>query len=315
MLALLAVLTIETVLTMSLWADGWLGTGQHLRMMVAGAAAALPLGVAVWLLLRNRFRFGLRSLLAAMALVAVFMFLSVRPLLEARNARQASRLLTSVGIKLDLEPEDDHYRTIYMQIGHYMKIEHDLRPPRSVAKSPREIPTWLRPIAGDLPSLPSDDNVLSVGVESDVQMVALCQMAPRLKNLESIAIWGQVSPAGLGLLKNTLPKFESLVELQLGVPAPVGYFESLTTIRSLFIWREQATHARWLTATHLQEIAGMPRLEVLMFLGYGNINDSNVHVLSRSNSLKRLLFRMASISRDAQIDLSEAMPRCEIRFW
>jgi hypothetical protein len=101
--ALLAVLLIETALTVSLWASGWLGTGDHLRMVMAGAAAALPLIVAAALLFRHRFHFGLRALLAAMALVAMFMFFSVRPLLEAREARQASRWLADNGVKVFTE--------------------------------------------------------------------------------------------------------------------------------------------------------------------------------------------------------------------
>src|SRR5215204_6005174 len=97
MSALLVVLVTETALTVSLWHSGWLGTGSHLRLILCSVAAGLPLLLAATILFRHRFRFSLRGLLMIMALVAVFMFASVRPLLEAFDARQGSRLLTLNG--------------------------------------------------------------------------------------------------------------------------------------------------------------------------------------------------------------------------
>jgi hypothetical protein len=300
---LLVILVVETALTVSLWADGWLGTGSHLRMIACAIAAALPLLVAAALLFRNRFRFGLRSLLAAMALVAVFMFFSVRPLLEARDARQASRLLALNGARLEVESEGDEFDT---------RIGHNPRPPRSTVEPRGAIPLWLKPLAGDLPSLPPDDAIITVFVENDAQALALCQMASQLKNLENIRVGPHVSPSGMELLRKTMPQFERLVELTISLMPPDGWLSSLTEVRSLFVSPNDAKLQCNLKANHLKEISELPNLEVFSVLGHG-IADEDVQALSRSTSLRRILLRKTDVTEAGEQALSEAMPDCEIQ--
>jgi hypothetical protein len=202
-LALLAVLLIETALTVSLWASGWLGTGDHLRMVMAGVAAALPLIVAAALLFRHRFHFGLRSLLAAMALVAVFMFFSVRPLLEARKARQASRWLADNGVKVFTELNRGDF---FIQLGYDPHLPRSYEPPRG------EIPSWLKPLSGDLSNFPPDGVVVEVWLESDAQVVAFGRVANRLPNLEDVGVSG-LSADGMELLRKHLPQLPRLVDV------------------------------------------------------------------------------------------------------
>jgi hypothetical protein len=301
---LLVVLLVETALTVSLWADGWLGTGQHLRMMVAGAAAALPLGVAVWLLLRNRFRFGLRALLASMALVAVFMFFSVRPLLEARNARQASRLLIASGAEVFV---DSHRGDFYVQLG------YDPHLPRSYEPLRGAIPLWLKPLAVDLPNFPPDDAVINVLLLNDAQAAAFCQVATRLKNLEDVGISG-VSANGMELLRKHLPQLPRLVEVSVNndTDIPDGWLASLTNVRSISIWAEGKRMGSPLAPEHLQDIASLPQLKVLLIFGY-SVNDADIQALSESTSLSHLVLRYSKVSEASKRKLSDAMPDCEIR--
>jgi hypothetical protein len=302
MAALLLVLAAETALTVSLWQSGWLGTGSHLRLMLCGIAAGLPLLLALVIIFRHRFRFSLRSLLMVMALVAVFMFASVRPLLEAYEARRASQLLALNGVELQVEPLNDEF---------YMRLGHDPRPPRSLSTPRGEIPLWLRPLAGDLSSLPPDEAVISLDVSTDEQVLALSQMAPRLKNLESLQIWGRLSPSAMALLQKIIPQLERLAELHVGVPTPAGWLGSLTSIRSLFVRGVGAAPGTPLTIEQFQEIANLPRLEVLSVFGDG-ANDATVPPLAGCKTLRRLLLRKTDVSPSAARALSDAMPNCEI---
>jgi hypothetical protein len=304
MLALLAVLILETGLTVSLWADGWLGTGSNLRLLACAAAAALPLSVAAWLLLRNRFRFGLRSLLAAMALVAAFMYFTVRPLLEASEARRASRLLIANGAEVFTESNRGDF---YVQLG------YDPHPPRAYESLRGAIPAWLRPLAGDLPNFPPNDEVIDVWLQNNAQVAAFCEVANEFANLEDVGV-GDVSPKAMELLRTRLPTLPRLVEVAVNgrTDVPADWLSSLTNVRSLSIWAEGNRMGSPLAIEHLQDIAKLPQLEVLLLFGY-TVDDADIQVLAESKSLRFIVLKYSKVSEAAKRRLSDAMPHCEIR--
>ena len=92
-IVLLCVLLLEAAFVLSLRSLGWYGTGNAIQLLACISVTLLPLLVAAAMLLRNRLRFGLRALLAATTLVAVFLMVSLLPMVEHRAARQASMRL------------------------------------------------------------------------------------------------------------------------------------------------------------------------------------------------------------------------------
>jgi hypothetical protein len=233
----------------------------------------------------------------------LFMFVSVRPLLDAYEARRGAQLLAHHGIKLNLHSVRDDF---------YTRIEFDPRPPRSFASERGEIPFWLRPLSGDLASLPLDESVVSIDVSTNDQVVALAETAPRLKNLESLEIWGRLSPSAMDLLQNTVPDFERLVEISIKVPTTDVWLASLTNVRSLFIWGEGPGQGLPLSSEQIRAVAKLPNLEVLMIFGDG-VNDATVQPSAQSASLRRLILRKTDVTSAGVKALSNKMPNCEIR--
>jgi hypothetical protein len=245
----------------------------------------------------------MQSLLAAMALVAVFMFFTVRPLLEANDSRRASRLLAANGVVPQVESSRDDF---------FSQIEYDPRFPRNYGTSKGEIPRWLMPLAGDLVNYPQDDAIIEVALRGDDQVAAFCQVANRIGNLESLDVFG-VSAKGMEQLQKRLPSVPRLLDISVNIDVdiPDGWFASLAQVRSLMVWAERQRMGSPLAVERLREIAELPNLKVLLLFGY-SVNDANVQELARSRSLKRIVLRYSDVTEDGKRRLREAMPGCKI---
>lgn len=143
-IVLLCVLLLEAVLVVSLRGLGWYGTGNAIQLLACIFVALLPLLVASAMLLRNRLRFGLRALLIATTLVAVFLMVSLLPMVKHRAARQASMRLLSANATLHEGSDCDEF---YSQI--------DLEPPPTISSvETGDVPPWLTSFANHTSIIP-----------------------------------------------------------------------------------------------------------------------------------------------------------------
>jgi hypothetical protein len=138
---LLTLLVGETALVFSLRLLGWHETGTAIRWLSALVLAVLPLAIAAILLVGHRFRFRLRTLLVAMALVAFFLAITVMPLQNALSSRRMSQRLLAAGATVHTASQ---FNKVYKQLA------YDPRPAIPVSPEEPQLPVWLRPLAGDL---------------------------------------------------------------------------------------------------------------------------------------------------------------------
>ncbi len=81
-----ALLLLEIAIVVSLRSTGWDSTTAAIRWGASLFAAAIPLLLAAIILFRNGHHFQLRSLMIAVFFVAIFLFVTVMPILNASRA-------------------------------------------------------------------------------------------------------------------------------------------------------------------------------------------------------------------------------------
>ena len=295
---LLTLLIGEAALVASLHAFGWFATGGGLRWIGCLLAAVLPLVIAAVVLFRHRFRFGLRMLLVAMALVATFLFITVRPLQIAISARRANRLMLAAGATL-------HTTSSFDEV--YRQLKYDPRPPRSLTPIKQSLPFWLRPLAGNIVAVPTDDSVREIWLDSDEQVAALCGEASTFRNLERISIDPGVTPAAGETLRRTLPELAHLSDIQFDVDVPADWLQSLSGIRTLVMWKERRIARSRLSNEQLRVIAASPELRVLLIFGYAN-TDADIQILSGSKTLKHVILKKTAVTLSGERQLSACCP-------
>jgi len=302
MTVLLTLLVVEVALVVSLRKFGWFETGGGIRWLGCLLVAVLPLVVAVAALFRRRFRFNLRVLLVATALVAFFLFWTVRPLQTAIDSRRASRLLLATGAQLHgWSSLDETYR----------QLQYDPRPGKGFPGKHGALPFWLRPLAGDLLSVPVDETVIEVWLTRDEQVLALCSEGAAFSHLERISVGPDVTKASMETLRQALPNFEYLTDLELLVDVRADWLRSLQGIRTLQLTKPFAAPPRRLSDEQLAAVAELPELQVLFILGYSNV-DADIQILSRSKSLRHLVLKKTEVTKAGEKSLSRALPQCVI---
>lgn len=292
-LILIGFLLSEVAMLVSLRTLGWFGTGSLVHIIVCLFATLFPLLVATALLVRNRLRFGLRTLLVAVTLVAVFMFVSVKPLQDYHSARSASKQLVLANATLDSGLDWDKLHT---DIG--------LEPaPSANAPEAVNVPLWLRPFTDSLSATPPDASVKSIHLNNDQQVEILVENSSRFRSLRSISIAFGVSSEGLKKLQAAIPEFNHLSNMLVNdVTVPKNWYRTLTGIKALFVWGEGASRGTPFPQGDLADIKSLPQLEVLMILGYA-FNDSDAKTLSSSLSLKRIILRGTAVTQKGESDL------------
>ncbi|MFO0916242.1 MAG: hypothetical protein U0795_25005 [Pirellulales bacterium] len=297
---LVSVLVIEILLVGSLRQFGWYGTGNGLQFAGCLLVTGLPLILAGAVLLRRRCKFGVRSVLVATAMVAVFLAASLLPLTRHRAARQTSRQLLAAGASIN---NVTNWRDFYEQI--------DLTPTRRAipegvsARQASEVPLWLTSFTSAAESIPLDGAVVSLWLNSDSQCQILADNWERLTSLESVGVNPGVSADGLRLLQDVLPRLKSLDIVQINdIDVPDGWYKSLTNIRMLWVWGESASRGMPFDRDDLNEIVGLSNLEALMVLGYA-FNDQDAQQLAESDTIKRVILRGTLVTGAGEAELTK----------
>ena len=266
--------------------QGWLGTGQIFHIIGCGLLATLPVLVAVFLLVRTRFRFSLRTLFAVMTLVAIFLAISVMPLLKYQSERKGSRQLIAANATLNDRLD---WHNFYSSMG--------LESPRLIfPPDETQLPLWLIPFAENIQHIPADDSVHTVSLSNDQQIKILATHAKRFSSLQSINIHAGVSSEGLRLLQKMLPTFDHLFGIHVSdVFVPAQWYHDLGNIHSLFVWGESSLRGTPIPPDCLKAIASLQQLEVFMVLGHA-ISDSDANILGSSKTIKRIIMRRTTIT-------------------
>jgi hypothetical protein len=200
-----------------------------------------PLLVAMVLLLRRGLKFSVRSLLAATTLVALFLMLSLLPLVRHRAARQVSMQLLSASATINEGLDWDDF---------YTQIELD-PPPKLTPTNTDAIPAWLTSFTATTDAIPPDDAVRSIWLNNDRQCRILAENWERLPSLQSVSITRGVTNEGFRLLQDVIPQFQHLDCVHTNdVSPPLNWYVSLTNVRTLWVWGEGAsrgTHSTRIT--------------------------------------------------------------------
>jgi hypothetical protein len=298
---LLVLLVGEVALVVSFRSLGWYSTNGKILWASCLLCAILPLIAAVVVLGRHRLRFNLRTMLIAMALVATFLYLSVRPLQTALSSRQGSQSLLATGATLRTRSSWDSV---------YAQLKYDPRP-AAIMPVDRQLAFWLQPLAGNLLTVPTDDSVREIWLGSDDQVTELCRNAVNFSNLERISVDTGVTPAATEALLQSLPTFAQLSDFQIGVAIPRNSLRSLSNVRTLTLWGEKPIAGATLSDEQLRGVAALPSLRVLYIFKY-NITDADVQVLADSKTLKRIILKKTGVTQSGQDKLSAAMSDCVI---
>jgi hypothetical protein len=302
MAALLVVLTSETALGVLLYGLGWYETGGLLRWLACLLLALLPALAAVVMLTRKRFRFSLKTLLVAMALIALFMLFSVRPVLEARQSRRVSRQLAAAGAQLNGPCINDG--------DYFERIGYDPGCTWAPYTDDYATPVWLRPLLLDVLAVPRDDQVFIAAINNTTEAEILCANTASLPHLEVLQIGGPIGSEAVERLSDSLSQFQSLKVVSIGGAAiPEHCFSGLKSVKALFViddWAKQR-----LSAVQLREIAELPNLAVL-HVHQARIGDADLQELSGSKA-RFMFLKRTGVSAKAIRKLAKALPACDVR--
>jgi hypothetical protein len=302
MALLLTLLVGEVALVGSLRTVGWRETGGAIRWISCLTAAVLPLLVAVAIFFHHRFRFSLQMLLIAVALTATFLFITVRPLQNALSSRRASRLMLAAGATLHTTSSWDSV---------YAQLKYDPRLTKSLPSLNQQLPFWLRPLAGNMLAVPVDDAVREIWLDNDEQISALCNEKSSFRNLERISVGMNVTKAALETLRQNLPKFAHLTDMELLVDGPADWLKSLKGVRTLVLTIPYRAPPKRLSDEQLRVVAALPELRVLEIFRYAN-TDADIQILSSSKTLKHLILKKTTVTQAGKRQLSAALPGCLI---
>lgn len=293
---LLFVLIFEVMVVVSLRWLGWYGSGNAFLFLGCLIVTALPLLVALAILLRRRLKFSLRSLLAVTMLVSLFLVSSLVPLVRHRSERQASMQLLATNATLN---EGQDWGDFYSKL--------DLNPPPDLVVNSRAsaVPAWLASFTKRTQTIPPDNTVRSVWLNSDEQCRILSDNWKRLPSLRSVSLTRGVSTEGFELLQDVLPRFKHLHCVHTNdVAVPPNWYSALTNIRSLWVWGEGTSRGKPFDEGHLKEITELSNLEMLMVLGYA-FDDEDARELAGSTSIKRVVLRGTAVTADGESNLEE----------
>jgi hypothetical protein len=297
-----ALLAAESLLALSLHTLGWFETGGLLRQAGCALLALLPLAAAIYLVARRRFRFNMRTMLIATALLAAFLGISVFPLFDAVASRRGALALAATGIDVRDYCSNDEY---------FLRDGHDPRPPAPPRPAVRPLPIWLRPLAGEALRLPVDAAVREVKVNDDAQAFALAANIARLPSLTYVGVNTRgLSPPGVAAVFATLPQASQLVQYHMTCPVPPGMLRQARSVRC--IWIDSGSRlVNAIGPEVLNDLAALPELQHLD-MRHVRISDADLQLLAKSASLRRIVLR-AEGPTPAGVDRLEAsMPDCRI---
>lgn len=301
---LVAFLCFELALVWSFRTLGWFETGGVIRWGACALLALLPLALAATLLARRRFRFGLRTLLIAMSLLAIFMCVSVLPLYEAIEARRGSQSLEACDAQIDLASTNDKY---------FEMVGYDPRRAAPVYHPEPALPVWLRPLAAETLQVAPDNSVREIWLDNDVQVMALAEHAARFTGLKGVGLRNGVGLRGMRTLANAMSELPHVDQLYVDSPVPARWLGSgeFDRLRSLKIYGKPRS-PDLLSAELLREIAGLSDLRHLS-LWWVKTSDADLQLLATSTSLRLIELRISGATSPGFEQLGRAMPNCRIK--
>lgn len=301
---LVAFLLFELTLAWSFRNLGWFETGGVIRWGACAILALLPLAVAAALLARRRFRFGLRTLLIAMSLLAIFMCVSVLPLYEAIESRRGSRALMACDAGIHLTFANDNY---------FQAVGYDPRRAAPVYQPESALPVWLRPLAAETLQAPPDNSVRGIWLDNDAQVAGLAEHAARFTRVTYIGLGKGVGLRGKQTLANAMSKLPHVDQLYVESPVPAGWLRSgeFDRLRSLRIYGKPRS-PDLLSDELLREIAVLPDLRHLS-LWWIKTSDADLQLLAKSTSLRLIELRISGVTSPGFEQLGRAMPNCRIK--
>lgn len=301
---LIAFLLLELALAWSLRALGWFETGGVIRWGACALLAIAPLVVAAALLARRRFRFGMRTLLIAMSLLAVFMWASVLPLYEAIEARRGSQALQACRAGISLAPGNDDY---------FKLVGYDPRRMAPAYHPEPALPAWLRPLAAETLQVPPDNSVCEVWFDNDAQVAAFAEHAVRFTRLTCLGMRKGVGPHGRQMLSSVMNNLPHVDQLYFEGPVSEEWLRTgdFNRLRSLSIRGVPRSHDA-ISKQILASIAELPDLRYLS-LWWVETSDEDLQQLAKSTSLRLIELRVSGATSPGFETLGQAMPDCRIK--
>lgn len=284
-------------LTLSLRALGWNSTWYLIDYLARLAIAGLPVLIGLAILIWTRMRFSLRTLFALLVLAALFLAMTLIPLVRFRNERSASTKMQAVNTQFN----DD--LGAWNRMYQLMKAE---ALPEASSPPPTYVPSYLQLFTRDQEEIPRDCEVRSLWLNSDEQCRVLAENWARFSNLRAVTITRTVSEEGFEQLRETLPKIESLdIVVTNDVGIPKGWYQSLGNIRILYAWGEGVSRGTQFDKQHLKDIAKLPKLQVLMVLGFA-FDDNDAEALLSSESIQHVILRGTAVTPQGEAILTES---------
>jgi hypothetical protein len=285
-------------LTLSLQTLGWDLTWYLIDFLARLSIAGLPVLIGLAILIRTRLRFSLRTLFAILLLAALFVAMNLMPLVRFRNERYANAKMHASNPQFKY-----HNQRQWDLIYQWMKAD---ALPEVPTPPPTILPRHLRLFA--LPRdklIPRDCDLASLWLNSDEQCRVLAENWARFSNLRVVTITRTISEEGFELLRETLPKIESLdIVVTNDVDIPKGWYQSLGNIRILYAWGEVASRGTQFDKEHLKDIAKLPKLQLLMVLGFA-FDDSDAEALVSSESIQHVILSGTAVTAQGEAVLTE----------
>lgn len=320
--ALLAVVVLELLLAFALRYAGWNETLSSAAWLGAAIVAAVPLLIALAAFSWSGRRFGLRTLLVGITLLAVFLSVSLSPVFRYTSARAAHARLLAAGIETGTTKQILDFDSAGSE--------------QEFSAQPLEI-RWLRPLVERYRTIGPDSEVQYVEVSSDDELQVLISQLHRLPNLYHVALVGDVksplsdeslrtlasakkslsaltvdgsvsSSKGLDALR-LFDQLEYVALWHISSPSPDFLPDSL---RTLFVRAEGSTRRNVLAREHLTEIGELPNLKTVFLSGL-YLTDDDVLPLRRLVGLRHLFLHNTLAGPKAERILQEALPDCNVQ--
>lgn len=304
------IVIFELALFAILLTAGWDGT----TMIVAGSGAVLPLIVGLVSVLYRGRKFSIRSLLIATGCVALFIVITIQPLLNAQRERSATLKLQEAGV----------------QIGQLSQLNSNLRcwgleNVKQTKASNEHLPHWVGLVSPKLIKAEPNNRLVYLTANRDSQLVTISKVANELTSVRLLRIDG-ATPLGLRFFLENIGQFESLEAITFyDCQLPEESLEKLSRMKFLqIVNRTGATSAA--NETQLETIASSSNL---LGLQVEPMSEAELSALNSNRSLRKLrvfsIYSPTNFHRGDKIKLSPfdkalqkfiaSHPDCEVEFY
>ncbi|MEL7500079.1 MAG: hypothetical protein AAFN77_20935 [Planctomycetota bacterium] len=269
---------------------GWHGAESYVWMAAYLLAAFLPLFLAGVLIWKQWSKFNLRLLAGLIALIAIFLAISLLPTMRYRSAR-------STGAKLNVAEgyaagpgEFNYFELIMEEFGIKSNWE-------SPTESPTFVPFLMRPFIADTAydKVVPDAQATDIRLGSDEACEIFCNEYQRFHSARSVCLFGDVSIRGFSRLKEVLPEMKKIEMLWIfDAPVPEHWLETAAVKTRVIIIATDFNRGP-IQKEVVVELAKLPNLEVfgairIMF------DDDDARFLARSDSIIGVKLRGTAVT-------------------